>query len=80
MSEDRFLRQNDLFVFSDVIFMLIIDNMVIFVLPFFIAQATVNRSKGNRTEMSKSDLIQKSAYCRVSGIFPDTQTIKHEKQ
>ncbi|GFP87841.1 hypothetical protein PHJA_000927800 [Phtheirospermum japonicum] len=32
-----------------------------------VLQATVNRSKGNRTEMSKSDLIQKSAYCRVSG-------------
>ncbi|PIN15144.1 hypothetical protein CDL12_12225 [Handroanthus impetiginosus] len=29
--------------------------------------ATVNRSKGNRTELSRSDLIQKSAYCRVSG-------------
>ncbi|KAL8529571.1 hypothetical protein ACS0TY_006844 [Phlomoides rotata] len=32
-----------------------------------VLQATVNRSKGNRTEMSKSDLIQKSAYCWVSG-------------
>ncbi|KAL0364677.1 UNVERIFIED_CONTAM: hypothetical protein Sangu_0565300 [Sesamum angustifolium] len=32
-----------------------------------VLQATVNRSKGNRTEMSRSDLIQKSAYCRVSG-------------
>ncbi|KAL7115056.1 hypothetical protein ACP275_04G160400 [Erythranthe tilingii] len=32
-----------------------------------VLQATVNRSKGNRTEISKSDLIQKSAYCRVSG-------------
>ncbi|XP_057792219.1 uncharacterized protein LOC131009035 isoform X2 [Salvia miltiorrhiza] len=32
-----------------------------------VLQATVNRSKGNRTEMSKSELIQKSAYCRVSG-------------
>ncbi|KAL0357485.1 UNVERIFIED_CONTAM: hypothetical protein Scaly_1434200, partial [Sesamum calycinum] len=31
-----------------------------------VLQATVNRSKGNRTEMSRSDLIQKSAYCRVS--------------
>ncbi|PWZ58955.1 hypothetical protein Zm00014a_010392 [Zea mays] len=30
-------------------------------------QATVNRSKGNKTEISKSELIQKSAYCRVSG-------------
>ncbi|CBI15213.3 unnamed protein product, partial [Vitis vinifera] len=29
--------------------------------------ATVNRSKGNRTEISKADLIQKSSYCRVSG-------------
>ena len=34
-----------------------------------ILQATVNRSKGNRTEISKSDLIQKSSYCRVSGIY-----------
>ncbi|KAL3845943.1 hypothetical protein ACJIZ3_003346 [Penstemon smallii] len=32
-----------------------------------VLQATVNRSKGNRTELSRSDLIQKSAYCRVSG-------------
>ncbi|KAH6781607.1 HNH endonuclease [Perilla frutescens var. hirtella] len=32
-----------------------------------VLQATVNRSKGNRTEVSKSELIQKSAYCRVSG-------------
>ncbi|XP_068643380.1 uncharacterized protein [Aristolochia californica] len=32
-----------------------------------VLQATVNRSKGNRTEISKADLIQKSAYCRVSG-------------
>lgn len=30
-------------------------------------QATVNRSKGNRTEISKAELIQKSSYCRVSG-------------
>ncbi|KAK9107562.1 hypothetical protein Syun_023573 [Stephania yunnanensis] len=30
--------------------------------------ATVNRSKGNRVDISKSDLIQKSSYCRVSGI------------
>ncbi|XP_077224709.1 HNH endonuclease [Tasmannia lanceolata] len=32
-----------------------------------VLQATVNRSKGNRTEISKADLIQKSAYCRVKG-------------
>ncbi|XP_027124910.1 uncharacterized protein [Coffea arabica] len=32
-----------------------------------VLQATVNRSKGNRTEISKSELIQKSSYCRVSG-------------
>ncbi|GAY55273.1 hypothetical protein CUMW_163200 [Citrus unshiu] len=32
-----------------------------------VLQATVNRSKGNRTELSRSDLIQKSSYCRVSG-------------
>ncbi|PHT65749.1 hypothetical protein BC332_30489 [Capsicum chinense] len=30
-------------------------------------QATVNRSKGNRTDISKAELIQKSSYCRVSG-------------
>ncbi|KAL8091510.1 hypothetical protein AgCh_033943 [Apium graveolens] len=29
--------------------------------------ATVNRSKGNCTEISKADLIQKSSYCQVSG-------------
>ncbi|KAL4584065.1 hypothetical protein LXL04_008655 [Taraxacum kok-saghyz] len=32
-----------------------------------VLQATVNRSKGNKTEMSRADLIQKSSYCRVSG-------------
>ncbi|KAJ4796475.1 HNH endonuclease [Rhynchospora pubera] len=32
-----------------------------------VLQATVNRSKGNKTEVSKADLVQKSAYCRVSG-------------
>ncbi|KAG6686905.1 hypothetical protein I3843_11G045000 [Carya illinoinensis] len=32
-----------------------------------VLQATVNRSKGNRTGMSRADLIQKSSYCRVSG-------------
>ncbi|GLU12387.1 hypothetical protein SLE2022_290720 [Rubroshorea leprosula] len=32
-----------------------------------VLQATVNRSKGNRTELSRSDLIQRSSYCRVSG-------------
>ncbi|KAA3460671.1 HNH endonuclease isoform 2 [Gossypium australe] len=32
-----------------------------------LALATVNRSKGNRTELSRADLIQKSSYCRVSG-------------
>ncbi|CAI9112138.1 OLC1v1012528C1 [Oldenlandia corymbosa var. corymbosa] len=30
-----------------------------------VLQATVNRSKGNRTEFTKTELIQKSAYCRV---------------
>ncbi|TXG51736.1 hypothetical protein EZV62_024260 [Acer yangbiense] len=30
-------------------------------------QATVNRSKGNRTEISRAELIEKSSYCRVSG-------------
>ncbi|KAF9626227.1 hypothetical protein IFM89_031354 [Coptis chinensis] len=32
-----------------------------------VLQATANKSKGNRMEMSKADLIQKSSYCRVSG-------------
>lgn len=27
----------------------------------------MNRSKGNKTELTKAELIQKSAYCRVSG-------------
>ncbi|KAK7265806.1 hypothetical protein RJT34_33429 [Clitoria ternatea] len=31
-----------------------------------VLQATVNRAKGNRTELSKAELIQKSSYCRVS--------------
>ncbi|TMW84504.1 hypothetical protein EJD97_025043 [Solanum chilense] len=29
--------------------------------------ATVNRSKGNRTDISEAELIQRSSYCRVSG-------------
>ena len=41
-----------------------------------ILQATVNRSKGNRTEISKADLIQKSSYCRVSGIHCSNRTIE----
>lgn len=32
-----------------------------------VLQATVNRSKGNRTDISKAELIQRSSYCRVSG-------------
>ncbi|XP_040365982.1 uncharacterized protein LOC112175563 isoform X3 [Rosa chinensis] len=32
-----------------------------------VLQAKVNRSKGNRTEYSRAELIQKSSYCRVSG-------------
>lgn len=32
-----------------------------------VLQATVNRSKGNRTDISRADLIQRSSYCRVSG-------------
>ncbi|KAJ8539196.1 hypothetical protein K7X08_013448 [Anisodus acutangulus] len=32
-----------------------------------VLQATVNRSKGNRTDISKTELIQRSSYCRVSG-------------
>ncbi|KAJ8452327.1 hypothetical protein Cgig2_006132 [Carnegiea gigantea] len=35
------------------------------ILPY--SKATVNRSKGNRTDISRADLIQKSSYCRVSG-------------
>ncbi|XP_027332413.1 uncharacterized protein LOC113847473 [Abrus precatorius] len=31
-----------------------------------VLQATVNRAKGNRTEISKAELTQKSSYCRVS--------------
>ncbi|KAM1295680.1 hypothetical protein ACFX2H_015445 [Malus domestica] len=30
-------------------------------------RAMVNRSKGNQTEFSRAELIQKSSYCRVSG-------------
>ncbi|KAJ6906867.1 hypothetical protein NC652_024312 [Populus alba x Populus x berolinensis] len=32
-----------------------------------VLQATVNRSKGNRTELSRAELIRRSSYCRVSG-------------
>ncbi|XP_060172487.1 uncharacterized protein LOC132603441 isoform X1 [Lycium barbarum] len=32
-----------------------------------VLQATVNRSKGNRTDISKAELIQRSSNCRVSG-------------
>lgn len=32
-----------------------------------VLQATVNRSKGNRTDISKSELIRRSSYCKVSG-------------
>ncbi|KAJ4841035.1 hypothetical protein Tsubulata_009371 [Turnera subulata] len=35
------------------------------ILPY--SKATANRSKGNRTELSKAELVQKSSYCRVSG-------------
>ncbi|XP_019152339.1 PREDICTED: uncharacterized protein LOC109149140 isoform X2 [Ipomoea nil] len=35
------------------------------IIPY--SKARVNRSKGNRTEVSKAELIQKSSYCRVSG-------------
>ncbi|XP_060172490.1 uncharacterized protein LOC132603441 isoform X4 [Lycium barbarum] len=31
-----------------------------------VLQATVNRSKGNRTDISKAELIQRSSNCRVS--------------
>ncbi|KAI4319146.1 hypothetical protein MLD38_032781 [Melastoma candidum] len=36
-----------------------------------VLQATVNRSKGNQTEISRADLIRKSSYCRVSGCDMD---------
>lgn len=32
-----------------------------------VLQAKANRSKGNRMDISKADLIQRSSYCRVSG-------------
>ncbi|XP_057479659.1 uncharacterized protein LOC130766938 isoform X2 [Actinidia eriantha] len=32
-----------------------------------VLQATVSRSKGNRTEISREELIQRCSYCRVSG-------------
>ncbi|CAL1381446.1 unnamed protein product [Linum trigynum] len=32
-----------------------------------VLQATANRSKGNRIELSRAELIQRSNYCRVSG-------------
>ncbi|CAM8999064.1 unnamed protein product [Rhodiola kirilowii] len=32
-----------------------------------VLQTRVNRSKGNRTDHSRAELIQKSSYCRVSG-------------
>ncbi|KAK6925027.1 hypothetical protein RJ641_009353, partial [Dillenia turbinata] len=35
---------------------------------FQVLQATVNRSKGNKTEISKAELIQKSSYCQVSVV------------
>ncbi|KAM7267025.1 hypothetical protein ACFE04_009191 [Oxalis oulophora] len=31
-----------------------------------VLQATVNRSKGNKTELSRADLIRRSSYCRVA--------------
>ncbi|XP_018720884.2 uncharacterized protein LOC104427714 [Eucalyptus grandis] len=31
-----------------------------------VLQATVNRSKGNQTEITRADLIRRSSYCRVS--------------
>ncbi|EPS70640.1 hypothetical protein M569_04118 [Genlisea aurea] len=32
-----------------------------------VLQATANRSKGNQIDVSRSDLIKKSAYCRITG-------------
>ncbi|CAA0384836.1 HNH endonuclease [Arabidopsis thaliana x Arabidopsis arenosa] len=32
-----------------------------------VLQAKVNRSKGNKTDISRSELIQRSSYCRVAG-------------
>ncbi|XP_057479664.1 uncharacterized protein LOC130766938 isoform X6 [Actinidia eriantha] len=35
------------------------------IIPY--SRATVSRSKGNRTEISREELIQRCSYCRVSG-------------
>ncbi|XP_059290719.1 uncharacterized protein LOC132044245 isoform X3 [Lycium ferocissimum] len=41
-----------------------------------VLQATVNRSKGNRTDISKAELIQRSSYCRVSAQrIPDENNL-----
>uniref|UniRef100_M4DNQ5 HNH nuclease domain-containing protein n=1 Tax=Brassica campestris TaxID=3711 RepID=M4DNQ5_BRACM len=32
-----------------------------------VLQAKVNRSKGNKTDISRAELIQRSSYCRVAG-------------
>lgn len=32
-----------------------------------VMQATANRVKGNRNDVSKTELVQKSVYCRLSG-------------
>ncbi|CAN8254933.1 unnamed protein product [Cochlearia groenlandica] len=32
-----------------------------------VLQAKVNRSKGNKTDISRADLIKRSSYCRVAG-------------
>uniref|UniRef100_A0A7N0TCP6 HNH nuclease domain-containing protein n=1 Tax=Kalanchoe fedtschenkoi TaxID=63787 RepID=A0A7N0TCP6_KALFE len=50
-----------------------------------VLQARVNRSKGNRTDQSRAELIQKSFYCRVSGRDMDLLelsaygNVQHEK-
>ncbi|CAM8932215.1 unnamed protein product [Rhodiola kirilowii] len=50
-----------------------------------VLQARVNRSKGNRTDHSRAELIQKSSYCRVSGRDMDLLelsaygNVQHEK-
>ncbi|KAL6556853.1 hypothetical protein OROHE_006729 [Orobanche hederae] len=34
-----------------------------------VADTTVNRSKGNQTDLSESELIENSAYCQVKGVL-----------
>ncbi|KFK34046.1 hypothetical protein AALP_AA5G095100 [Arabis alpina] len=36
-----------------------------------VLQAKVNRSNGNKTDISRAELIQRSSYCRVAGRYMD---------